>query len=162
MELSQDAVTIFSLVLNAILVGVVIVTYRQSIKQYETVNRPWLVFNDPRKTGFDNYFDLYLENIGNLPAEKISIITKPTFYYKKAEKNPSIEGEPIKIGIIMPKQKHHFTLNYFTVDDIIDCEEYSIDIFVTYNFGSNKKTSKFNLYANNLISHREVSCVEAD
>ena len=78
MELNPEIVTIFSLIANGILVGIVVFQYRLSLQQYETVNRPWLVLHK-EGTIYDNHVRWYLENIGNLSAKEITITSKPEF-----------------------------------------------------------------------------------
>lgn len=157
-----ELLALFSFFLSAVLVAVIIKQHSFSQKQYETVNRPWLVLGEGKEIVYDNNIDLFLENIGNLPAEQITISYKAVFY-NKDKKNTLINSdkELVSIGIIVPKQKHHFTWNFLTVDEIMGCEEASIDIMVNYHFGKKEKISKFNYYIHNLVSHKEISCKEA-
>ena len=78
MELSPEIITISSLIVSSVLVGIVIFQYRLSLQQYETVNRPWLIL---RQEGiiYDCSICWVLENIGNLPAKEITITSKPEF-----------------------------------------------------------------------------------
>jgi len=161
MELSSEIVTIFSLIVSSVLVGVVVLQYRLSSKQYETVNRPWLVL---RKEGtiYDNHVRWYLENIGNLPAKEIIITSKPEFEKNGNTTIPETTEEPIKIGIIMPKQKYDFAFNYFSVDDIMGSTDIKIDVSIQYKFLNRKKISKFEYIRENMIDYEEVTCIKAD
>ena len=119
MEINSEFITLFSVFVNVILVGIVIFQYRLSLRQYETVNRPWLVLSQNGKTPQD-LLRWQLENIGNLPAKEITITSKPEFEYKE-KIIPEIKEEPIKIGIIMPKQKYNFSLAYAALQTLDEC-----------------------------------------
>ena len=117
-----------------------------------------------RKEGriYDNV-GWYLENIGNLPAEEITITSKPKFYDKDNNlKIPEIKNEPIKIGIIMPKQKYDFAFDYFEVDDTISYVELNIEVNIGYKFLNKKKNSKFRYHQHNIAGYEEISCVESN
>jgi hypothetical protein len=159
-EITTELLAIFSFVLNAILISFIIKQYKFLQKQYETVNRPWLVLEHGERI-VDNV-GLSLENIGNLPAEKITISCKPTFYHGVEKSVPSdSEKEIVSIGIIVPKQKYNFTFNFLAIDDIATCEEMNVAIFVKYYFSKKEKTSKFNYVINNSVELSQITCEEA-
>ncbi|MCH7647132.1 MAG: hypothetical protein IIA83_00790 [Thaumarchaeota archaeon] len=162
MGISPEIITIASLIVSAVLVGIVVFQYRSGIQQYETVNRPWLVLS---KKGiiYDNHVCWHLENIGKLPAKDIFITSKPEFF-TTLEKSiiPDIKNEPIKIGIIMPKQKHDFAFNYLETDTAQGHVSIQIIVTIKYKFLNKKKISKFRYYVFKPIEHEEITCIEAD
>lgn len=131
-------------------------------EQFKSINRPWVVLGKNSGMVGDNQVDFFLENLGNLPAEKIVIKYKPVFY-KENEKYtpPKSEEEIVNVGIIMPKQKHRFTFYTLLIDDIIHHDEINIDIFVTYYFGNEKKISTYNYYILKILDMDEITCKEA-
>jgi len=162
LELSPDTIAFVSVIANIVLVGIVIFQYRDSIKHYKSINRPWLVFGGGDTVIGEIYFHFHLENIGNLPAEKIEIKTECLFHFGKDDVKKEVSNESTKVGIIMPKQKYPFIINDLAIDDIIGTSFYKVNVFVTYYFGDEKKMCTFELYENNTDGDKVISCVEAD
>ena len=146
----------WALVAVTILTGFLAIRFSQ--KQYETLHRPWLVL-EKSGTMVDNVA-LSLENVGNLPAEKITVSCKPVFDGEKKIPSDS-ENEITRIGIIVPKQKYQFTFDFLSIDKIVGCNEMNVDIFVKYYFGRKEKTSKFTYVVNNLVDIDQIWCEEA-
>lgn len=159
---NQEIISAVSIIVNIILVSIIILQYKSSQKQYELVNRPWLIFEQTDKD-IDEHFPLWsLENIGNIPAEKIEITSK---YFMKLDKHDDIHNKKsgvLRTDIIMPKQKYLFVLNDITFTDLNQCNSFESDIFIKYQFLNQKKTSHFRFYKNNDFDHQEISCVKAD
>ena len=160
-EITTEYLAIIAIVVNVILVVFIIKHYKSSQKQFQLKSRPWLILDEGEKIVFDNSIDLYLENIGELPAQSIAIHYQYIEYDEGKRIVKEFEKEFVTIGIIVPKQKHHFTLNSFVLDNIITSEEFNVDITVTYNFGKEEKLAKFNYYYNRVLNHREINCTEA-
>ncbi len=136
--------------------------YRSSQKQYELVNRPWLVF---KKTNMhiDSHFIIWsIENIGNIPAKDIEI-TSNYVLMKNDHVDIHEKGKgKIKTDIIMPKQKFTFTLNSITFEDLEQPDSIDVNIFIKYKFLNHKKTAQFRFYRHNGVDHENIHCVNAD
>ena len=146
----------WSLVCATIFIGYL--TIRLSRIQHETLHRPWLVLDKAGRI-VDNV-SLSLENIGNLPAEKIIVSCKYVFT-KQDQKKISSDSENIKIGIIVPKQKYYFTFNFLEIDEIQTCLDMTADIFVKYYFGKKEKISMFTYVIDNLVDLDHITCEKA-
>jgi hypothetical protein len=162
MELNSEIITIFSLIVSSILVGVVIFQYRLSLKQYETINRPWLIFEKTEQHIDFHYVIWSLKNIGNIPAEKIKIVSKKIMEKKNHDDIVKESLEPIMTDIIMPKQKFTFVLNDITVEDLEQCDVIEVQIFIEYQFLNHKKISEFRYYRHNGVEHEDISCIKAN
>lgn len=160
-EITTEHLTIIAIVVNVILVVFIIKHYKSSQKQFQSKSRPWLILDEGGKIVFDNSIDLYLENIGELPAQSIAIHYQHIEYDEGKRIVKDFEKEFVTTGIIVPKQKYHFTLNSFELDNILSSEEFDVDITVTYNFGKEEKLAKFNYYYNRTFEHKEIKCSEA-
>jgi len=161
MEITTEHLAVISIIVNAILVTVIIKQYKFSQNQFHSKSRPWLVLGQGDKLVFDNSLDLYLENIGELPAQNISIRFQHIRYEDGKKIPQELEKDVVTIGIIVPKQKHHFTLDCFDADTMMTNEEFDADIIVTYQFGKEEKLSKFNYFYHRLLEHHEIKCIEA-
>ena len=155
MEITTEHLAIISIIVNVILVVFIIKQYKSS------QSRPWLILDEGEKIVFDNSIDLYLENIGELPAQSIAIHYQHIEYDEGKRIVKEFEKEFVTIGIIVPKQKYHFTLNSFELDNILSSTEFNVDITVTYYFGKEEKLAKFNYYYNSILEHKEIKCAEA-
>lgn len=161
MELNSDIITIFSLIVSGVLVGIVIFQYRLSLKQYETINRPWLIFEKTNQH-IDSHFIMWsLENIGNIPAEKIKITSK-TILNLNGEEKIIEDSKSVMTDIIMPKQKFTFVMNDVVLEDLAQCDSIDMNIFISYRFLKHTKSSQFRYYRHNAIDHEEIDCVKAD
>ena len=156
MEHSAEIIAVASVAVNVILVYVVTHQYRRSSQQYEKMNRPWLVLTRGKDIG--DFIGWYLENIGNLPAEEITIATKSDLDSKKSD----IEKELINIGIVMPKQSYSFILDYLERDVFIDAKKMDIEFTIKYKFLDHEKKSEFRYDRVALAGIDEIICVEAD
>ena len=145
----------WALVCATILIG--FLTIRFSQRQYETLHRPWLVLDKAGRIVDSVGFSL--ENVGNLPAEKITVSCKPVFDDK--EIHPKSKNESTKIGIIVPKQKYQFSFDSLFIDDLIGCNDMRAEIFVKYYFGTKEKTSKFTYLVDNKVDIDQIWCEEA-
>lgn len=162
MEITTEHLAIIGIIVNAILVTVIIKQYKFSQTQFQSKSRPWLILGEGEKLVFDNSLDLYLENIGELPAQDISIRYQHVEFKEGKLISKEFEKDLVTIGIIVPKQKHHFTLDSFNADNMMGSEDFDANITITYYFGKEKKNAKFNFYYNNLMGHKEIKCIEAN
>ena len=162
MELSPEIVTIFSLIVSGVLVGIVIFQYRLLLKQYETVNRPWLIFEKTNQSINEDYVIWSIENIGNIPAKEIKIGSKCVMKNSIEEVIHSKVPGLIGTSVIMPKQKFTFVMNDITFADIMQPDSLEVSIFLKYQFFNHKKTSEFSYSRHNGVDHEKIHCVSAD
>lgn len=161
---TTEIIAAVAVVANIILLSIVILQRSDSIKQYKTINRPWLILGEGSGMLGDNYYNFHIENIGHLPAKDIRISSIARCYRSDNEEEYEIK-EPKNIpiiGIVMPKQKHTFVIDYLRVDDMDLYSTYSVDITFFYVFGDEDKKCVFRLYVQKLTGTREITCLEAN
>ncbi len=161
--INTDWLAAVALFANIILVGIVIFQYRNTIKHHKSINRPWLVFGGGDEVIGEMFLHYHIENIGNLPAEKIEIETE-VFYHDTVEKFEKVSSiKPIKCGIIMPKQKYYTIIEGMEIDQLGGWRWAKLQLSMTYYFGDEKKMSKFELYYDIQGKDKSViTCLEAN
>ena len=161
--INTDWLAAVALFANIVLVGVVIFQYRNTIKHHKSINRPWLVFGGGDEVVGELLLNFHVENIGNLPAEKIEIETE-VFYHDSIDKfTKKSPAKPIKCGIIMPKQKYYTIIEGMEVDELYGFKWAKLQVSIKYNFGDDKKMSKFELFYDAHSKDKCVTkCLEAD